>query len=133
MVGRAKDIVAAELLHQAMTDPKPKAPTPREVLQALVTAASDAALFMARLYDNEVTTVQEGWEQQQALHAAASAARPALAALSGKVWLDVETVRELAWAGRAHRGCISCGPDDPTELDAALATAESELRAVEGR
>ena len=59
----------------------------------------------------------------------AANARPALAAIERKVWLDVETVGHLT--GRCR--CVLTVLADRERHDAALAAAEAELRAVEGR
>lgn len=53
-------------------------------------------------------------------------ARPALAAIAGKVWLDVETVRTLISAASNFDRRLA---DDAP----ALAAAAAELRAVEGQ
>ena len=58
-------------------------------------------------------------------------ARPALAAIAGKVWLDVETVRTLIDATQDFRDSFERETGlVATNSRAALAAAEAELRAI---
>lgn len=65
--------------------------------------------------------------------AAAGNARPALTAIAGKVWLDVETVRTLIDATQDFRDSFERETGlVATNSRAALAAAEAELARVEG-
>ena len=108
---------------------------------------------LARVGDNHRVQQRQPWsvEGHPRYSAAASFiarsvnARPALAAIAGKVWLEPEVVRDLMDAADhrdrhlpdcsltyvEHMVVVPC--DCPDRLRAALAAAEAELRATEER
>lgn len=110
---------------------------PRTVLRALV-AAGERFVEVNEVNPTEWPGGSDAWivddlNAYEPLAKAVRAAPPALAAIAGKVWLDVETVKALMGGAVQWRDNMVVMDDEPEHvtLTAALAAAAAELRAVE--